>query len=54
MRRYCDRCPARAKWSVDFISGPLDFCKHHYDRHEDALLDCAVFITRILEDQDLD
>lgn len=47
MRRYCDRCRARAKHAVDFTTGSLNFCQHHYDKHEDALLDVAVFITKI-------
>jgi len=52
MRRYCDRCRARAKWSLDFACGSLDFCQHHYDRHEDELLKSAIFTTRILESLD--
>lgn len=33
----CDRCRAPAQVRVELPSGRLDFCKHHYDSHADAL-----------------
>ena len=31
---FCDSCPARAVYRVIFSFGELDFCNHHYVKHE--------------------
>jgi hypothetical protein len=33
----CDYCGAQAYVRVTGVSGSLDFCGHHYNRHQDKL-----------------
>ena len=37
---FCDSCPARAVYRIIFSFGELDFCNHHYTKHEFEL-SCA-------------
>ena len=31
---YCDGCGARAVYRIIFTFGQLDFCRHHFRKHE--------------------
>lgn len=33
----CDSCGAQAYVRVTGVTGSLDFCSHHYNRHQDGL-----------------
>jgi hypothetical protein len=37
----CDYCGAQAYVRVIGVTGSLDFCGHHYNRHEDKLTSFA-------------
>lgn len=37
-------CPAQAFVLVQFVTGSLYFCSHHYNEHETGLFDTAVDI----------
>jgi hypothetical protein len=38
-RLQCDNCSARAGIEVSLPFGELYFCKHHYNKHSEALTD---------------
>jgi hypothetical protein len=37
----CDSCNAKAYYMVRFEFGDLFFCRHHFVKHEEALLEKA-------------
>ena len=37
----CDSCNAKAFYMVRFESGDLFFCRHHFVKYEDALMEKA-------------
>ena len=37
----CDSCNAKAFYMVRFEFGELFFCRHHFVKHEDALMEKA-------------
>lgn len=37
----CDSCPQESKYEVVFQAGRLYFCRHHFERHKNALLEMA-------------
>jgi hypothetical protein len=44
----CDRCPAMAAARVLLKSGRiLDFCQHHYGKHEPALAAIKAVVVRV-------
>jgi hypothetical protein len=40
----CDRCIAQAYYMVALKSGDLYFCRHHFSKYEDDLMDIALDI----------
>lgn len=40
----CDRCGSQAYFKVEFISGELVFCNHHYSWHKEKLMKTALSI----------
>ena len=40
----CDRCSSQAFYLVGFTNGALLFCRHHYLKYEDALVDTAQIV----------
>lgn len=40
----CDQCPSQAYYVAVFESGSLFFCKHHFNKNEDALVELAMEI----------
>lgn len=36
-RDRCDRCPSQAFVWVNGVNGDLQFCRHHFIKHEDAI-----------------
>ncbi|NDI10620.1 MAG: hypothetical protein EBY74_06470 [Actinobacteria bacterium] len=43
--RRCDACSARARFYVKFTFGTLEFCNHHFRKHEVVLNQIATSIT---------
>jgi hypothetical protein len=41
----CDACPGRARFGIILLNGKLDFCLHHYKKHEKAISEQAMQIT---------
>jgi hypothetical protein len=37
----CDSCSAKAFYMVRFVFGELFFCRHHFVKNEDALMEKA-------------
>lgn len=33
-KTFCDSCPAKAVYKIIFSFGELDFCNHHYIKHD--------------------
>ena len=40
----CDACGAQAYFLVELKTGSLSFCRHHFSKHEDTLIEIAVDI----------
>ena len=40
----CDRCIAQAYYMVALKNGDLYFCRHHFAKYEDDLMDIAIDI----------
>ena len=40
----CDRCSSQAFFLVSFATGALLFCRHHYLKYEDVLVDTAQIV----------
>lgn len=40
----CDRCIAQAYYMVALKNGDLYFCRHHFSKYEDDLMDIALDI----------
>lgn len=38
----CDACNAQAFFLVELKTGELAFCRHHFSKYEDSLLEIAV------------
>lgn len=38
----CDACGAQAFFLVELKTGELTFCRHHFSKHEESLLEIAV------------
>lgn len=38
----CDACPGRARFGITLINGKLDFCLHHFKKHEKAISEQAI------------
>ena len=43
----CDSCPARANFTVTFLTGTLDFCRHHFLRNQEKLTLVAIQMIEI-------
>jgi hypothetical protein len=43
----CDSCIARARYKAIFSFGELDFCLHHFKKHEAMLIKAAQSISPI-------
>lgn len=40
----CDACGAQAYYEVKLETGELFFCRHHFSKNEDALINVAIDI----------
>lgn len=40
----CDACGAQAYFLVELKTGELSFCRHHFSKHEETLINIAVEI----------
>lgn len=40
----CDACGAQAYYTVELKAGNLLFCRHHFSKNEDALINIAIDI----------
>lgn len=38
----CDACGAQAFFLVELKTGELTFCRHHFSKHEESLLEIAI------------
>lgn len=36
-KERCDSCPAKAHYRITLSTGKLYFCRHHYNKNEEAL-----------------
>jgi len=50
----CDGCSARSKFLVQFSSGQLAFCAHHFSKHEQVIRTVSVSVLKIEENADSD
>jgi hypothetical protein len=44
-RDRCDRCPSQAFVWVNGVNGDLQFCRHHFIKHEDSIRSYAFEIV---------
>jgi hypothetical protein len=40
----CDACPARAMYNVQFETGNLEFCRHHFLQSKNAIENISIAI----------
>ena len=40
----CDACGARAQYAVELEAGELLFCRHHFSKNEEILINIAIDI----------
>jgi hypothetical protein len=40
----CDSCGAQAYYAVELKTGELFFCRHHFSKNEDTLINIAIDI----------
>ncbi|WP_425558482.1 DUF7455 domain-containing protein [Kribbella ginsengisoli] len=43
----CDRCGSRACILIHLTAGVLTLCRHHFHRHEDALLAIGAMVEEL-------